>query len=368
MKIALVVHDFDPRFGQGRYAVALARRVAVQHDVHVYANRFAAPLPPNVTFQKVPAWRRTALTTILTFLNGAEALLRRRDYDLIHAQGLTCWRADVITAHICNAARHRNAPPAGVLRRLFPAIALPLETRFYQQARARRLIAVSQRVADEVVTHYGWRRPAKVIYHGTDTTEFRPAADVDERNRLRAGYRLEPGSWVWLFAGEAVKGLAQVIEQLVHFPEAALLVVSRSQPAPWRALAKALGVESRLHFHGAAEDMATAYRAADLFVYPSPYDAFGLVVAEAMATGLPVIVGQNIGAAEWIESGKNGLLCDPHEPDTLRRHLAWLRTNPKPARALGEAARVTVMEHGWEACADATLAVYEQVRAEKGKP
>ena len=64
MKIALVVHDFDLNFGHGRYTVELARRLAPQHDVHVYANRFTVPLEANFTFHKVPAWRRTSLGTV----------------------------------------------------------------------------------------------------------------------------------------------------------------------------------------------------------------------------------------------------------------------------------------------------------------
>lgn len=365
MKIALVVHDFDPHFGQGRYAAELARRLAVQHDIHVYANRFAAPFAPNVTFQKVRAWRRTAVSTVLTFLRSVEALLRRRDYDLIHAQGLTCWRADVITAHICNEARYEAQPPTGFRNRLFPALLLPLERRFYQQQRARHLIAVSRKVAGEIVHHYGWRRPTSVIYHGTDSSAFHPATNADERRRARARYQLAPAAWVWLFAGEAVKGLRLVIEQLTHFPDATLLVISRSQLEPYRALATALGVEPRVHFHGVENDMAAACQTADVFVYPSSYDAFGLVVAEAMAAKLPVVVGKDIGAAEWIEPGRNGLVCEPRTPATLRQQLEWLRTHPDQARALGEAARTTVMKHSWDACAEATLAVYEQVRAEK---
>lgn len=368
MKIALVVHDFDPRFGQGRYAVELARRLAVQHDVHVYANRFAAPLSPNVTFQKVRAWRRTAVSTILTFLVKAEARLRRQDYDLIHAQGLTCWHADVITAHICNQARYQDGTPTGVRNRLFPALILPLERRFYQQQRARHLIAVSRKVAGEIAHHYGWRRPESVIYHGTDSSTFHPATNADERRRARARYQLEPAAWVWLFTGEAVKGLRLVIEQLAHFPEATLLVISRSQLEPYRTLATALGVGPRVRFHGVEEETAVACQAADVFVYPSSYDAFGLVVAEAMATKLPVVVGKDIGAAEWIEPGRNGLVCDPRTTATLRQQLEWLRAHPERAQSLGEVGRETVMKHSWDACAEATLAVYEQVRTEKGRP
>jgi UDP-glucose:(heptosyl)LPS alpha-1,3-glucosyltransferase len=362
MKIALVVHDFDPRYGQGCYAVELARRLAPRHDVHVHANTFAAPLEPNLTFQKVHAWRRSTALRIVTFLRSAEKLLRRRHYDLIHAQGLTCWQADVITAHICNAARQQNAAGSATRSSLFAHFIRPLERRFYQQPRARHLLAVSRRVADEIKTHYGWQRDTTVIHHGIDTERFHPPTSEAERTRDRKAFHLEAAGWVWLFVGEAAKGLRQVVDLLPFFPEAMLLAVTRSSFESFRQQAAALGVTERVRFHGPADDTAPLYRAADVFVYPSDYDAFGLVVAEAMASGLPVVASRHIGAAEWIEHQRNGLLADPADAAALREALAWLKADPARVCMLGMAARETARRHTWDACAEATAAVYDQVQ------
>ncbi|MBI4327208.1 MAG: glycosyltransferase family 4 protein [Chloroflexi bacterium] len=367
MKIALVVHDFDPRFGQGRYTIELARRLGSQYDVSVYANRFGI-IEPNLTFRKVPAWRRTALTTILSFSWAAERLLRRRDYDLIHAQGLACWQADVITAHICNAARFRNSPTERWRKRLFPFVVVPLERRFYRQNRARHLLAVSHKVAEEISTCYQWSRARTVVYHGTDADVFSPVQNGEERDRLRDHFRLPGDSWVWLFVGEADKGLSLVLEQLPCFPRAVLLVISHANLASFQGLARHLGVDSRVRFHGPESDTSTAYRAADLFVYPSTYDAFGMVVAEAMATALPVIVGKDIGAAEWIISGENGLLCDPRQPASLRRQLEWLQAKPEKACELGRAARSTVLQFSWDKCAALTAGIYDELLANRSHP
>ena len=108
-----------------------------------------------------------------------------------------------------------------------------------------------------------------------------------------------------------------------------------------------------------------AYQAADAFVYPSGYDAFGLVVAEAMASGLPVVIGRSIGAAEWIVPEVNGLLCDPAQPNTLNDSLRWLLSDPQRARTVGQAARATVEQHGWDVCATETAAVYERVAKQR---
>jgi glycosyltransferase involved in cell wall biosynthesis len=96
-------------------------------------------------------------------------------------------------------------------------------------------------------------------------------------------------------------------------------------------------------------------------VYPSEYDAFGLVVAEAMASTLPVIVGREIGVAELITHQKNGLLCDPGDSESLRQQLEWVQANPARAARLGHAARQTVEQYSWDACAEGTLRIYEKV-------
>jgi UDP-glucose:(heptosyl)LPS alpha-1,3-glucosyltransferase len=364
MNIALVVHDFDPRYGQGRYAVELARRLGDHHDLRIYANRFGVAPAANVSFQKVPAWRRNSLLTVLTFIRAAERLLQQQPHDLVHSQGLACWNADIITAHVCNSARYQHVPASGRAC-IFPALVCPLERGFYRQTRARHVIAVSKTVAAEIKAHYDWRRGSSVVYHGTDTRQFRPAENTTERAQARARYHLPERQPVWLFAGEATKGLARVIEQLPDFPEAMLLVISRSAPKAYLEQAARLGVRPRVCWHGPEDRMPLAYQAADIFVYPSEYDAFGLVVAEAMATGLAVVVGRAIGAAEWIVPQGNGLLCDPVQPGSLREALQWLHADLGRGRTLGQAARATVEQHNWDACAAATAAVYEGVARER---
>jgi UDP-glucose:(heptosyl)LPS alpha-1,3-glucosyltransferase len=358
MKIALVVHDFDPRYGQGRYAVELARHLAYRHQVHIYSNTFGVPMESGVAFHAVRASRGNTLLRVLTFLGAAERQLRRARFDVVHAQGLSSWGADVITAHICNEARLRRSAGQNGSARVFQRLIAGLERRFYQQTRPRQLIAVSRHVADDIATSYAWSRPSTVIYHGIDTAKFRPPQDAMARAQGRQHFGLKADTWVWLFAGEAIKGLAQVMEQLREFPAAELLVVSRSSLGPHKAAAKSIGVQDRICFHGPEENMPLAYAAVDVLAYPSDYDAFALVVSEAMASGLPVIAGQNIGAAEWIQPQINGLLCDPADPATLRGQLQWLESNSARAHALGLAARETAKLHTWGDCARATEAVY----------
>ncbi|MCC6143507.1 MAG: glycosyltransferase family 4 protein, partial [Candidatus Hydrogenedentes bacterium] len=300
--IALVVHDCQVSYGQGRYVVELLRHLTGRYEFHVFANRFDPDLPPTTVLHPVRAWRSQSITSVLSFLLTSERQVRRSGCALIHAQGLTCWSADLITAHVCNAARYAHAPAASWRSRLFPALIIPLERAFYRARRRRHVIAISRVLAGELRQHYGWQKPLSIIPHGTDAERFRPAREAAERAQARARYGLTGAMWTWLFVGEASKGLSEVIDCLAGFPTARVLVISRSPREPFLARAAAAGRANRVLWHGLEREPEHAYRAADAFVFPSNYDAFGLVVTEAMASGLPVIVSRHIGAAELIEN------------------------------------------------------------------
>lgn len=361
MKVAFVVHDFDATFGQGRYAVELARRLSSKCEFVVYANTFNAPGLSNVRWVKVPALRWNVITTVFTFLPAAERLLRRDRPDVIHAQGLTGWSADVITGHICNAARARTLATQRNRARRFIQIVTPFERAFYRQKRATELIAISKGLSSEIQQEYGWNKGIHVLHHGTNTEQFRPPVDGWEREALRKLFRLPDGRWHWLFMGEAVKGLRLVIEQLPQFPDAHLLVISRSDSSSYSALAQSLGVFDRVSFWGYEPRSELAFRAVDVFVYPSDYDPFGMVGSEAMASGIPVILGKNIGVAELVQDGVNGLLCDPENPDTIGDRLRRLRNGPGLAARIGKAGRETVVETSWDHNAEEVFRIYCQV-------
>ncbi|MEI6356899.1 MAG: glycosyltransferase family 4 protein, partial [Verrucomicrobiota bacterium] len=136
----------------------------------------------------------------------------------------------------------------------------------------------------------------------------------------------------------------------------------------YRGLAESIRVDQRTTFHGYEPVSAEAFRAADVFVYPNDYDPFGMVATEAMATGIPVVLGREIGAAELVDHGRNGLLCDQQDAASIREQLARLATDPETAIAMGLAARATIEQYTWAVCAEETWRVYEQVFREKRAP
>ena len=109
------------------------------------------------------------------------------------------------------------------------------------------------------------------------------------------------------------------------------------------------------------DDLATVYASCDIFIYPSTTDAFGQVVLEAQASGLPVIVTDRGGPQENIIAGKTGLAVKADDADSIVDALHFLIANPKTTRAMSRAARQHMEErffggafhHSWKMYAPA---------------
>jgi UDP-glucose:(heptosyl)LPS alpha-1,3-glucosyltransferase len=363
MKIAFVVHDYHRAGGHSRYVVELAERFGREHEVHVFANTFCADESTTARFHHLPAWRLTALTTILTFLPATRSL--GQGFDIIHTQGLGSLQANVITAHICTRAwfnaRRRTEKKLPVKDYIFEAAVSPLEKHFYSNL-SRRVIAVSHKVRKDLATLFGGTVNVDVLHHGIDLNRFSPSNRPVWRAAMRSHFGFRETDFVFLFIGDLRKGASVAIEALARVPEVKLLLVSHTAPAVYAEVARQAGVHDRIVFSPALTSIERVYGACDAFVFPTPYDAFGMVIAEAMASGLPVITTREAGAAEWIAPEASGILVEnPTDPTELAGHMSRLSQSPENCRIFTEGARSAVEHHGWDSVAHETMRVYETV-------
>jgi UDP-glucose:(heptosyl)LPS alpha-1,3-glucosyltransferase len=375
MRIAIVVHDYHRQGGHSRYAVELAERFSVTDEVHVLANTFPAgstlsPAPAlpdrRLYFHRVPASRRTALGTVLSFcLPATLALHRLGPLDVIHAQGFVCLQRSLVTAHICIAAWHsqRLLSKRGVSwrERFFDAVGTPIERWLYRRQPGRPYIAISHRVQEDLARFHGCTQVARVIPHGVDTHEF----DVSRRRSWRAEIRtrlgIEEGTFCALWVGDLRKGAKTAIEAVAQNPGQQLLAVSRTKPDEFRQSSQRLGAAERIVFVPATNEIAKFYAAADVLLFPTTYDAFGMVVLEAMAMGTPVIVSRNAGAAELIEPGRDGLLLDDaFDPGQAARRLRELEQDASARARLAESGLAQARKFDWDRVAAETYAVYRE--------
>lgn len=367
MRLAFVVHDYNRTGGHSRYVSELVERFTGIHEVHVFSNTFDGPLPAGAVAHAVAAVRLTALTTILSFAPLASRAVGRERFDIVHAQGFVLPRADVVTVHICNGRwisgrRRQDAAAVGWKDQLFASVVVPLERWMYARP-GTTVVAVSSALRDDLVELYRIRNEIAVVHHGVDASQFN--ASVPGHHRASARRELGAGDEevVFLFAGDLRKGAAQAIRAMAGAP-GRLVLLSRSDPEPFLRIAESAGVGPRVTALPPTSGIEHWYGAADVFVLPTPYDAFGMVVTEAMACGLPVVTTRAAGAAELIVDGRTGFLLDaPVDEEVLRERMSRLAADPALRRRVGSAAAAAMIEHSWDRVAERTMAVYERVLA-----
>jgi len=369
LRIALVVHDYHRHGGHARYVAELATRFRRDHAVTVFANTFEEPDPAGITYRHIPAWRANALTTIASFIMPA-ALLARGRFDIVHAQGLCGLRQDVVTAHICQpawfAAADRYAGRPGWRKRVFRAVVTRLDRLVMRPGAAARFIAPSARVKDDLAEYYGLTDRVRVVHHGTDTEAFHPRNRGKWRDAVRAELGLAPTNCAALYVGDLQKAMPAAVRAVARVPGVRLVAVSRSDPAPYAALAASEGVADRVVFAPFSAEVARYYAAADLFLFPTYYDAFGLVLTEAMASGLPVVSSRAAGAAELVTHGESGwLTAEPWDADQIAAGVRTLAADAALRERMGAAARAAVEARTWDRVAAETMAVYREVLAER---
>jgi glycogen(starch) synthase len=182
------------------------------------------------------------------------------------------------------------------------------------------------------------------------------------------------GQIVALFVGalEARKNLGFLLDvwaEVVRERPDVQLIVAGSGPhlARLQRQARRFGLERHVLFTGHLPETEKIdyYRAADLLVFPSLMEGFGLVVVEAMSCGLPAIISNRGSLPELLCDGEGGFVCDPSARGAFVRSVLRLASEPDLRRKLGSANRERVDRmFRWDLCAAATARVYDEVLAE----
>ena len=117
------------------------------------------------------------------------------------------------------------------------------------------------------------------------------------------------------------------------------------------------------HFLGyqSGVTLAESFASADIFVFPSTTETFGLVTLEAMASGLTPVAAKMGGAIEIIEEGTSGLLAKPLDGADLAQKVEWLLDHPMYSRTMGEQAHRHAQEYRWELILSHLFTTYEDV-------
>jgi UDP-glucose:(heptosyl)LPS alpha-1,3-glucosyltransferase len=362
MKIALSFPGCHRRGGVERVMVECANFLAARgHSVCV----IAADFDPNVlslSIEKihVSAASRIALLRLTRFAKSSPSALAGLNppADVHAAFGVICppggvfWVPSVHAAWIEISQRERSL--AGRAKQwtnpIHPYL-LARERWYFKGRRYKRLIALTEQVKADLIRFYNV--PAgdiDILPNGYNPAEFNVQRRVADRAAVRRELGYADADRVIVFVANELerKGFGPLMRAVARSNDKSLrmLVVGRVAPGGYSAEMQRLGIAERVKFIGPSSDVGRYYAASDVFALPTTYEAWGLVIVEAMACGLPVLTSRLAGAAITVQEGKTGELLDnPRDVDEIAVKL-------QKVLALGaadtEVIAVSVGAYRWE--------------------
>ena len=386
MKIAFIAYDVNHQGGPAKVTAALVERLCEDHQVSVFSHTIEGIDLSKIKHHRVPAIMHPKFLSYISFLVSSTIILavlslfRKRDFDIIH--GYVCaFSTDVITFHFCEKEGLRlekaniiEVPHRSVLQKLkaldhkiYRRLAAFVEGLVFGHNSHKARIVVSQSMKREFIRHYGdVAKSIIVIPNGVDLKMFNPANRPLYRDRIRQKHGISRSEPVLMFAGGdwERKGVPYIIRalSLLLEPDAKLLIVGSGDEKFYGQLAELKQVRERIIFISPSSVLWEYYAASDVFVFPTIYEPFGLVIVEAMASGLPVITSRVAGAADLIIDGVNGLLLRaPSDVNDLAAKIELLLSNAELRKTMGEHARKAVEDLSWDWVAQKTIDVYNRV-------
>jgi len=350
----------------------LSNALCDDHEVHLFAAEIDDVRRDKVTLHPVPVPMRPLAIKFLMFYQRSSAMIDFDNFDIVHSVGAITARQNVMTMPYCQYAwgdvirrdrgkNHLTSPYHDFMWRYTGAF----ERRAVLSQNTCRIGAVSHRIGQELVEFYGCN-PTKIktIYNGIDPDRFHPR-NATYRSEIRQRYGILDTNFVILFVGEyRRKGLISLLRAVAEFncPNAKLLAIGQGKSDEYRLVARDLKIEQQVVFAPPTNDIEKVFGACDVFAFPTFYEPFGMVITEAMSSGLPTIIPKTAGAAELIEHGKNGMLIESAESTSeMAAHLRALKDNPEMRASVGALGRSSVQGYDWRFVAAETMKMYEDV-------
>ncbi len=337
MKVALTYPGVHRRGGVERVVFEIARFLASRaHTVEVFANEWEEDSSASIRYHHVPVQTRPGFLRPVSYRRACSEALKAVKYDVLSTHGCECpfegvfWAHSVHRAWLDHSSRLRSPfSPARIKQRLNPIhpILLRMEAEHFRKRRYRKVIALTADVQADLFRFYGVPdTDVVVIPDGYSPEEFSYPTAVGRREEMRSqlGYRAEDRVVVFVANELERKGFGPLLRAIASLKEdrVKLLAVGRLDPQAYAGEIAQLGMQGRVKFTGPTREVARYYAASDLFALPTQYEAWGLVIVEAMACGLPVVTSRLAGAAITVCEGRNGSLLDnPRDPAEIAAHL-----------------------------------------------
>ncbi len=226
--------------------------------------------------------------------------------------------------------------------------------------RAAKVVVASRSLGKQYTLCYGVRDNVHVVPRGADTELIQ---EMPNKKLARKTFGIDEHAFVIGFVGrlDPCKDIPHLINACgcpsVLRPQDRVLIVGEG-PDKMRiqGTIRSNGLSDRVVMAGSLHDekLREAYAAMDVFVLPSVYEGYGMVILEAMAAGLPVIGRPGdwktsfTSMPEMIQHHVTGMLMHEHDPEDLAEKLRWMSCRPERRISMGKRGRAQLAERTWE--------------------
>jgi UDP-glucose:(heptosyl)LPS alpha-1,3-glucosyltransferase len=360
MKIALAHKRLDLTGGTERDLYRTAEGLRdLGHEIHIFCAEVGVAVPAGTFLHRIPVVALGRTARLWSTALWGPVNIRKQRCDVVVGFGRMA-QQDVVRS---GGGTHRGflerlGEKQGFRRRLWQRVSLyhrsllALEKRQFMINNFRKIIAVSEAVKRDILEHYTVPEARILVLHnGVDQERFQPSLREQWRRRVRREWGIPDHAPVVLFAGSGFrrKGLDRLLAvwSLPAMQDAYLLVVGGdASMSRYRARARTIAGE-RIVFTGLQDAVEKYYGAADVLALPSIQEAFGNVVLEALASGLPVVVARGAGAAEILHrEAAQGIVNNPDAADELTEKIAAQLRRAEEA-GYREKLRRSVECHSW---------------------
>lgn len=360
MKIALVHKRLDKRGGTelDLYRTAIGLR-ELGHEVHLFCSDFAIAPPAGTFAHSVPVVPLGRTARLWSFANVAPKIIRPYECEVV-VSFERMLSQDVLRngggSH--RAFLQKLGAEGGFRRRLWHGLSpyhqslLAIERRQFQPGHYKGIVAVSENVKRELMATYAVpESKITVIYNGVDHQRFHLGLRGKFRESIRKQWHIPPDAPTVLFIGSGFrrKGLDRLLKAWgsPQMRESYLIVVGDdAQRGRYKAMADKLA-RDKVVFVGRRDDVESYYGAADLLALPAIQEAFGNVVLEALASGLPAVLSATVGASEILKGGlAEGIVAHPEDPGEMATKLLAMLERGRHADFSVEA-RQLGKEYSW---------------------
>ena len=248
---------------------------------------------------------------------------------------------------------------------------LESEKKIYDPKNLKYAVAISEMDKALLKKYYAFPEERIItIYNGIDQTEFHNKGREEARQKLTKANAIDSQKRIVLFSANNYKrkGLPEAVEALLKTKgpsRFALVVIGKPDKGLRSALKRKIGDSFQTVWLSRVDDPAEYYRGSDIMLFPTHYDSFANVTAEAMLCGLPLITTEDAGGAEMVTPGVNGFVVEnSSETKEMAEALDFLLDGEK-LRDFSQNSPNTAKNLTTDLCAKNFEALFQKILEEK---